>query len=470
MIKTYYGEGLFVNKQGVTFTEDMESEIRSMLGENHGVGVMGGFYDEGLPVCMFSELMVDMLGYDSAEEMKQKTRSRLLRMISPYQGKYFSEKVFAEKTGAGNMHMFKKNGDKLWVRFVKRNCQLPDGKEMWIISVCNMDEVFQAEKEIIHINEKLGLANLELEQQKMELQRAYAQANLANRSKSEFLARMSHDIRTPINGILGLLEMSDRYAEDVERLKENREKEKTAVKQLLLLINDVLDMSKLESGETQLTEEPFNVNELVEHCMKIVYAQAEEYHIQITNCTPEGLEEPYVVGSYTHVSQILTNILSNAVKYNKRGGSIMVDTREIFRDSEKISIRFTIADTGIGMSEEFQQKMFEPFTQENEEVKGKYTGTGLGMSIVKRLIDKMNGSIEVHSKKDRGTSFAVTIPFKIDSKQQEEVPEESAEPAEIHGKKLLLVEDNELNQEIAHFLLTEAGATVDIAWNGKEAV
>ena len=153
MIKTYYGEGLFVNKQGVTFTEDMESEIRSMLGENHGVGVMGGFYDEGLPVCMFSELMVDMLGYDSAEEMKQKTRSRLLRMISPYQGKYFSEKVFAEKTGAGNMHMFKKNGDKLWVRFVKRNCQLPDGKEMWIISVCNMDEVFQAEKEIIHINE-----------------------------------------------------------------------------------------------------------------------------------------------------------------------------------------------------------------------------------------------------------------------------------------------------------------------------
>ena len=470
MIKTYYGEGLFVNKQGVTFTEDMESEIRSMLGENHGVGVMGGFYDEGLPVCMFSELMVDMLGYDSAEEMKQKTRSRLLRMISPYQGKYFSEKVFAEKTGAGNMHMFKKNGDKLWVRFVKRNCQLPDGKEMWIISVCNMDEVFQAEKEIIHINEKLGLANLELEQQKMELQRAYAQANLANRSKSKFLARMSHDIRTPINGILGLLEMSDRYAEDVERLKENREKEKTAVKQLLLLINDVLDMSKLESGETQLTEEPFNVNELVEHCMKIVYAQAEEYHIQITNCTPEGLEEPYVVGSYTHVSQILTNILSNAVKYNKRGGSIMVDTREIFRDSEKISIRFTIADTGIGMSEEFQQKMFEPFTQENEEVKGKYTGTGLGMSIVKRLIDKMNGSIEVHSKKDRGTSFAVTIPFKIDSKQQEEVPEESAEPAEIHGKKLLLVEDNELNQEIAHFLLTEAGATVDIAWNGKEAV
>ena len=470
LIKTYYGEGLFDNKQGVMFTENIEAEIRTILIENHGVGIMGGFYSERLPICMFSELMVEMLGYDSAEEMKQNTRSKLLKMISPYQRKYFLEKVFAEKTRAGNMHMFTKNGDKLWVRFIKRNCQFSDGKEMWIISVCSMDEVFPAEKEIIHINEKLGLANLELEQQKLELQKAYARANLENKSKSEFLARMSHDIRTPINGILGLLEMSDKYADDVERLKENREKEKTAVKQLLLLINDVLDMSKLESGEIQLYEEPFNVNELLEHCIKIVYVQAEEYHVRITNCTPEGLKEPYVVGSYIHVSQILTNILSNAVKYNRRGGSIMVDTREIFRDNEKISIRFTIADTGIGMSEEFQQKMFEPFTQENEEIRGKYTGTGLGMSIVKRLIDKMNGNIEVHSKKDRGTSFAVTIPFKIDSKHQEEVPAENAEPAEIHGKRLLLVEDNELNQEIAQFLLTEAGAMVDIAWNGKEAI
>lgn len=226
MIKTYYGEGLFDNKQGVMFTENIEAEIRTILIENHGVGIMGGFYSEGLPICMFSELMVEMLGYDSAEEMKQNTRSKLLKMISPYQRKYFSEKVFAEKTRAGNMHMFTKNGDKLWVRFIKRNCQFPDGKEMWIISVCSMDEVFPTEKEIIHINEKLGLANLELEQQKLELQKAYARANLENKSKSEFLARMSHDIRTPINGILGLLEMSDKYADDVERLKENREKEK----------------------------------------------------------------------------------------------------------------------------------------------------------------------------------------------------------------------------------------------------
>lgn len=341
---------------------------------------------------------------------------------------------------------------------------------MWLISVCNMNEVFQAEKEIIHINEKLGLANLELEQQKMELQRAYAQANMANRAKSEFLARMSHDIRTPINGILGLLEMSDRYSEDTERLKENREKEKTAVKQLLMLLNDVLDMSKLESGETELVQEPFNVNELIGHCLKIVYAQAEECRVQIQNRTPEGIESPYVIGSYTHVSQILTNILSNAVKYNKPGGNIFVDIREIFRDNEKVSIRFTVEDTGIGMSEEFQKRMFEPFTQENEAVRGKYTGSGLGMSIIKRLTEKMSGSIEVRSKKGEGTVFAVTIPFRIDGKQPEPETTEETEPVEIHGKRLLLVEDNELNQEIAQFLLTEAGAVVDIAWNGKEAV
>ena len=470
MIKTYYGEGLFINEQNGVFTENMEAEIRSALGENHGVGIMGGYYAKGLPVCMFSELMVEMLGYDSASEMKQMTQSLLINMISPYQGKFFSEKVFSEKTGAGNMHMYTKNKEKIWVRFVKKNWKLSKKQDMWIISVCNMDEVFQAEKEIIHINEKLGLANLELEQQKMELQRAYSQANDANKAKSEFLARMSHDIRTPINGVLGLLQMADSYAEDTERLRQNRDKAKTAMKQLLLLVNDVLDMSKLESGETELAQMPVNVNELTEHCLKIVYAQAQENRIQIKNRTPEGLEKPWVLGSYTHVSQILTNILSNAVKYNKAGGSIYVDIREIYRDDQKISVRFTVEDTGIGMSEEFQQKMFEPFTQENESVHGKYTGTGLGMAIVKRLTDKMNGTIEVISKKGKGTCFAVTIPFKVDSNHEETEPEEKTEPAEIHGKRLLLVEDNELNQEIAHFLLTEAGAVVDIAWNGKEAV
>ena len=470
MIKTYYGEGLFINEQNGVFTESMEAEIRSALGENHGVGIMGGYYAEGLPVCMFSELMVEMLGYDSASEMKQMTQSLLINMISPYQGKFFSEKVFSEKTGAGNMHMYTKDKKKIWVRFVKKNWKLSEKQDMWIISVCNMDEVFQAEKEIIHINEKLGLANLELEQQKMELQRAYSQANDANKAKSEFLARMSHDIRTPINGVLGLLQMADSYAEDTERLRQNRDKAKTAMKQLLLLVNDVLDMSKLESGETELAQMPVNVNELTEHCLKIVYAQAQENRIQIKNRTPEGLEKPWVLGSYTHVSQILTNILSNAVKYNKAGGSIYVDIREIYRDDQKVAIRFTVEDTGIGMSEEFQQKMFEPFTQENEGGHGKYTGTGLGMAIVKRLTDKMNGTIEVISKKGKGTCFAVTIPFKVDCDHKETEPEEKTEPAEIHGKRLLLVEDNELNQEIAHFLLTEAGAVVDIAWNGKEAV
>lgn len=471
LIKTYYGEGLFISEQDGVFSENMEKEIRSALGENHGVGIMAGSYTRGLPVCMVSELMIEMLGYDSAEEMEQMTGNRLLNMISPYQGKFFSEKVFVEKTGAGNMHMYRKDKETIWVRFVKKNWR-PTGEnqDMWLISVCNMNEVFQAEKEIIHINEKLGLANLELEQQKMELQRAYAQANMANRAKSEFLARMSHDIRTPINGILGLLEMSDRYSEDTERLKENREKEKTAVKQLLMLLNDVLDMSKLESGETELVQEPFNVNELIGHCLKIVYAQAEECRVQIQNRTPEGIESPYVIGSYTYVSQILTNILSNAVKYNKPGGNIFVDIREIFRDNEKVSIRFTVEDTGIGMSEEFQKRMFEPFTQENEAVRGKYTGSGLGMSIIKRLTEKMSGSIEVRSKKGEGTVFAVTIPFRIDGKQPEPETTEETEPVEIHGKRLLLVEDNELNQEIAQFLLTEAGAVVDIAWNGKEAV
>ncbi len=413
LIKTYYGEGLFISEQDGVFSENMEKEIRSALGENHGVGIMAGSYTRGLPVCMVSELMIEMLGYDSAEEMEQMTGNRLLNMISPYQGKFFSEKVFVEKTGAGNMHMYRKDKETIWVRFVKKNWR-PTGEnqDMWLISVCNMNEVFQAEKEIIHINEKLGLANLELEQQKMELQRAYAQANMANRAKSEFLARMSHDIRTPINGILGLLEMSDRYSEDTERLKENREKEKTAVKQLLMLLNDVLDMSKLESGETELVQEPFNVNELIGHCLKIVYAQAEECRVQIQNRTPEGIESPYVIGSYTHVSQILTNILSNAVKYNKPGGNIFVDIREIFRDNEKVSIRFTVEDTGIGIEKKYHNIIFDRFNQivdEHGENKG---GSGLGLTITKHIIDLHEGRIKVESEKNKGTKFTIILPVK----------------------------------------------------------
>lgn len=724
--------------------------------ENHGVGIIGGYYEDGLPICMVSELSLKMLGYQSIVEFEEHTGKMLMRIICPSSNETFSEEKFEKWSGMMEMHMYTARGERFWVRSVKHEHTSYDGRALWLISICNMQELFEAECAIVEANQKLEdankqiraqldtfanginggymisredkqfsiayvsqnvarnqgytveefldscmgsalgnvyppdrsevlfalthqlkrkdsysmkyrvickdgsvkwvfdsgkrgkdrdgnpviqslimdindseqmnmmyrqerrqyrdaithdceysfsvdltsgyledsfemkngenpirllglrlpvrfddylervktvlksvytdgraledvttanllqcyqmgirkceydywdihqnkyvratvlmsareenghicaiivgrdiskqirevenyhkemqMANSRLECQKKELEQAYQEANLANSAKSDFLARMSHDIRTPINGILGLIEMSDRYPNDVEKLKENREKERGAVKQLLMLVNDVLDMSKLESGEVELIEEPFNLNEQMKHCLELIEMQAYKREVKIVNRTPEGLRNADVIGSATYVNRILTNILSNSVKYNRIGGQIFIAMEELAQvefagreESRKIWVRFLIEDTGIGMSEEFQQKMFEPFTQEND-ASGERThaGTGLGMAIVKKLTEKMGGTIEVHSRKHMGSVFDVRIPFVIDPNGGEEQKEAGEQAnAGIRGKKLLLVEDNELNQEIARFMLTEAGAEVDSVWNGAEAV
>lgn len=756
MRRIYYGEGLFLNEQYQIFSEHLEKEFQVLLMENHGVGIIGGYYEDGLPICMVSELSLEMLGYQSIEEFEEHTGKMLMRIICPSSNETFSEEKFEKWSGMMETHMYTARGERFWVRSVKHEHTSYDGRALWLISICNMQELFEAECAIVEANQKLEdankqiraqldtfanginggymisredkqfsiayvsqnvarnqgytveefldscmgsalgnvyppdrsevlfalthqlkrkdsysmkyrvickdgsvkwvfdsgkrgkdrdgnpviqslimdindseqmnmmyrqerrqyrdaithdceysfsvdltsgyledsfemkngenpirllglrlpvrfddylervktvlksvytdgraledvttanllqcyqmgirkceydywdihqnkyvratvlmsareenghicaiivgrdiskqirevenyhkemqMANSRLECQKKELEQAYQEANLANSAKSDFLARMSHDIRTPINGILGLIEMSDRYPNDVEKLKENREKERGAVKQLLMLVNDVLDMSKLESGEVELIEEPFNLNEQMKHCLELIEMQAYKREVRIVNRTPEGLRNADVIGSATYVNRILTNILSNSVKYNRIGGQIFIAMEELAQvefagreESRKIWVRFLIEDTGIGMSEEFQQKMFEPFTQEND-ASGERThaGTGLGMAIVKKLTEKMGGTIEVHSRKHMGSVFDVRIPFVIDPNGGEEQKEAGEQAnAGIRGKKLLLVEDNELNQEIARFMLTEAGAEVDSVWNGAEAV
>lgn len=756
MRRIYYGEGLFLNEQYQIFSEHLEKEFQVLLMENHGVGIIGGYYEDGLPICMVSELSLEMLGYQSIEEFEEHTGKMLMRIICPSSNETFSEEKFEKWSGMMEMHMYTARGERFWVRSVKHEHTSYDGRALWLISICNMQELFEAECAIVEANQKLEdankqiraqldtfanginggymisredkqfsiayvsqnvarnqgytveefldscmgsalgnvyppdrsevlfalthqlkrkdsysmkyrvickdgsvkwvfdsgkrgkdrdgnpviqslimdindseqmnmmyrqerrqyrdaithdceysfsvdltsgyledsfemkngenpirllglrlpvrfddylervktvlksvytdgwaledvttanllqcyqmgirkceydywdihqnkyvratvlmsareenghicaiivgrdiskqirevenyhkemqMANSRLECQKKELEQAYQEANLANSAKSDFLARMSHDIRTLINGILGLIEMSDRYPNDVEKLKENREKERGAVKQLLMLVNDVLDMSKLESGEVELIEEPFNLNEQMKHCLELIEMQAYKREVRIVNRTPEGLRNADVIGSATYVNRILTNILSNSVKYNRIGGQIFIAMEELAQvefagreESRKIWVRFLIEDTGIGMSEEFQQKMFEPFTQEND-ASGERThaGTGLGMAIVKKLTEKMGGTIEVHSRKHMGSVFDVRIPFVIDPNGGEEQKEAGEQAnAGIRGKKLLLVEDNELNQEIARFMLTEAGAEVDSVWNGAEAV
>ena len=314
-------------------------------------------------------------------------------------------------------------------------------------------------------------ANRTLESQKAELQRAYQEARLANAAKSDFLARMSHDIRTPINGILGLSEISERYADDPVKLRELRAKSRAAAKHLLSILNDVLDMSKLESGEVELLDEPMDLEEVLDQCREINDPLAVQHQVTLRRAALTGREDRFVLGSAVHVRQILTNIVSNAVKYNRPGGTVDISAGiESGDDPEHVRFRVVVADTGYGMSERFLDKLFEPFTREETPRCAHTQGTGLGMAIVKKLVDKMGGTIQVESRVNEGSTFTVTLPFRRDPEKQAAKPREAGPRADLHGVHILLVEDSPLNREIAVFLLREAGAEVDVAEDGAEAL
>ena len=310
----------------------------------------------------------------------------------------------------------------------------------------------------------------EEEKYKAELLIAAKKAEAANRAKTEFLQRMSHDIRTPINGICGMVDMADYYADDVEKQSEYRGKVKSASRLLLEMLNDVLDMSKLESGEVVLEEIPLNLGSIFEEVFVVIEQMAADQNIRIIWEEKEIIHRN-LIGSPSHVKRILMNILSNAVKYNKENGDIYISCREIVSEQpEMMTMEFVCRDTGIGMSEAFQKRIFEPFAQEDVGSRTKYAGTGLGMPITKKLVEKMGGTISFESKEGAGTTFVVRIPFRIDTDRDSKVEAGEKTEASIRGLHILLAEDNELNMEIAEFMLQNEGADVTKAWNGREAV
>ncbi|MFR6477842.1 MAG: hybrid sensor histidine kinase/response regulator [Coprococcus sp.] len=309
------------------------------------------------------------------------------------------------------------------------------------------------------------------EKYKEELLIAAKKAEAANRAKTEFLQRMSHDIRTPINGIRGMVNMADHYADDIEKQKEYRTKVKEASNLLLELVNDVLDMSKLESGEIVLEEVPFNLSSISEEVLVVIEQMAAKQNIRIMWEKKEIIHRNFI-GSPGYVKRVMMNILSNAVKYNRENGHVYISCMEIPSEQPEMTMmEFVCRDTGVGMADEFQKHIFEPFAQEHAGSRTKFAGTGLGMPITKKLVEKMGGTITFESKKSIGTTFVIRIPFKIDmdsdkGKEQTDVSDEKS----IKGLHILLTEDNELNMEIAEFMLQNEGADVEKAWNGQEAV
>ena len=322
---------------------------------------------------------------------------------------------------------------------------------------------------------KTNLTHQKLEQEKdekykAELLIAAKKAEAANEAKTEFLQRMSHDIRTPINGICGVLNVADHYADDMKKQTECRAKIKEASHLLLELVNDVLDMSKLETDEVILEEIPFNLSSIFREVFVVIEQIAAEQNIRIAWEKKEIIHRN-LIGSPGYVKRVMMNILSNAVKYNRENGHIYISCIEIpSEQSGMTTMEFVCRDTGIGMTEKFQKSVFEPFAQEHTGSRTKFAGTGLGMSISKKLVEKMGGTITFESEEGEGTTFVIRVPFKIDldvdkSKEQKDLSEKT-----IKGLHILLAEDNELNMEIAEFMFQKEGAEVTKAWNGLEAV
>lgn len=306
------------------------------------------------------------------------------------------------------------------------------------------------------------------------LQRARVEQNkalAANAAKTAFLARMSHDIRTPLNGILGLIELEELREDDVDAARENRAKARIAANHLLSLINDILEMGRIENGKLTLEHVSFNLEELCNDAIVLCKLRASDRNITMQDQSAHPLCNPHVMGSPTHVRQIIINLLDNSIKYNKDGGTVTFTSQIKPLDDNRVLFCFNVSDTGIGMSPEFLKHIYEPFAQEGNDARSKFQGTGMGMPIVKSLVDAMGGTIEVTSELGAGSTFYVQIPLAIDTCPQIQTQtDERAPKVSLAGMSVLLAEDNQLSAEIAQTLLETEGIVVTHAENGSDAV
>ena len=353
------------------------------------------------------------------------------------------------------------------------------GDPVWLQKTVLMaqDTVFDAasgrEMPVIHgiiLFRDTSVFHAQEQAENQRLQEAFEEADSASKAKTAFMNRMSHDIRTPINGILGMLDILRSNRDDARKVASCLDKIDLSAHHLLALVNDVLDMSKLEAGQMVIEQEPFDIEVLLHDVSSLVEAQIEKDGLTHRRHR-ENVQHTALVGSSLKLRQIMVNLFSNAIKYNKPGGSIDTYARELSCNGTTVWYEFRITDTGIGMSRDFlENQLFKPFTQESADARTQYRGTGLGMSIVKELVSQMGGSISAESQLGEGTAFTFQLPFLLDKNAATKPQLKPTDNGRLDGMHILLVEDNDINMEVAEFQLTSQGAAVDKAWNGREAV
>ena len=397
-----------------------------------------------------SEHFAQMLGYDTPEELMEASGGTIVDLAHPDDLEQGIAQALEQYSKADHYEityrMKCKNGSWKYIEDRGHKIRKPDGViEHWNLI---LDQNELVEKTIALESEKK-----------------------ANQSKSDFLSRMSHDMRTPLNGIIGLMDICMKHPEDRTLVDSSRLKARVAADHLLSLINDTLELSKLESEEAKLAKEDFYLPELIHEVETIAQMRADEECITIRFMDdPYSIPYPNLIGSSLHVKQIFLNLITNSIKYNRKNGSVDCYLKEEKESEERVLVDVTIKDTGIGMSEDFLKNIFQPFVQADQGARSQYKGTGLGMAIVKELLERMGGTIQIDSVENQGTTIHVVIPFEI-AEESAAVQEMSELPKEnLSGRRILLVEDNELNREIAAFLLKDEGISVTEAEDGQQAV
>ena len=445
-----YAKLLEEEKKHTALIEELTKQLQSQL-ELFAVSIPGGVKisndDPEYSFKYVSEQFANMLGYKTPNELIEASSGSILGLAHP-------DDIEFGLADALNQYTYSDH----YATIYRIRCK--DGTYKYIED--RGQKVVKEDGTIEHWNLMLDKndfmhKSIELESEKK-----------ANKSKSDFLSRMSHDMRTPLNGIIGLLQIAERHFDDKDLLLESHKKMQVAANYLLSLINDVLQMSKIEDGNVPLTKDIIDFSELTKDILVIIEQRAKERGIKMQFNAKKDIRYPFVYGSPVHLRQIFLNIYGNCIKYNHIGGSILTTSDYTETDDGVVMYEWTITDTGIGMSKEYKEHIFEPFSQERQYIGSTHYGIGLGMSIVKGLIEKMGGSIEVESEEGIGSTFIIKIPFKIAS-APDKVNWQTSE-TKIDGLNLLLVEDNELNAEIAETLLSDEGAVVTVAKNGLQAV